>query len=107
MSWNSVCKKDDLISGTGLCALHNGEQVAIFYLGSTDQVFAVSNFDPKGEANVMSRGLLGSAGEEIFVASPLYKERYNLETGTCLDSEELSLKTYDIRIEAGEVQLAA
>lgn len=107
MSWNSVCKKDDLISGTGLCALHNGEQVAIFYSGRTEELFAVSNFDPKGEANVMSRGMIGSAGDVIFVASPLYKERYNLATGECLDNEALSLKTFGIRIENGEVQLAA
>lgn len=107
MSWNSVCKKSDLVHGTGLCALHNGEQVAIFYCGRTNNVFAVSNFDPFGEANVLSRGLIGSSGDAMFVASPLYKQRFNLETGECLDDAEVSIKTYSVRVEGEDVQLAA
>ncbi|GAA5316068.1 MAG: nitrite reductase small subunit NirD [Candidatus Pelagadaptatus aseana] len=104
-NWNTICKLSDLNPGTGVCALHEGEQVAIFMGAQNDQLYAVSNFDPVGEANVMSRGLIGSSGEQVYVASPLYKERYNLETGACLDNEALSLKTYSVRAVDGEVQL--
>ncbi len=107
MNWTTVCKQEDLTSGTGLCALHNYEQVAIFYCGRTESLYAISNYDPIGNAYVLSRGLMGSVGEEPVMISPLYKQRYNLETGVCLDDEETKIKTYDVRIENGEVQLAA
>lgn len=105
--WQTICKKEDLTPETGLCALLNDEQVAVFYSAKAESIFAVSNFDPVGKANVLSRGLMGSQGEAIFVASPLYKQKYNLSTGKCLDDPELSLKTYEIRIENDEVQLKA
>jgi nitrite reductase (NADH) small subunit len=104
-NWNTICKESDLTPGVGVCALHQGTQVAIFKSQDGSKLYAVSNFDPVGKANVMSRGLIGSAGEAVYVASPLYKERYNLETGKCLDNEELSLSVFQVRIEGGEIQL--
>ncbi len=105
--WKTICKKEDLTPNTGLCALLNGEQVAVFYSGKEDSLYAVSNFDPFGKANVLSRGLMGSAGEELFVASPLYKQKFNLKTGKCLDDDSVQIKTYAVRLEDGEVQLQA
>jgi nitrite reductase (NADH) small subunit len=106
-NWITVCRKDDLIPGTGLCALHEGEQVAIFRMAKNDAIYAVSNFDPLGEANVMSRGMTGSLGEALVVASPLYKHHFNLETGVCLEDEAAALKTYAVRVEGDVVQLQA
>lgn len=104
--WVAVCDESDLTPDTGLCALHNGEQVAIFKPALTEEVFALSNFDPFGKANVMSRGIIGSVGEEIVVASPLYKQHFNLKSGECLEDESASLKTYQVRVEAGQIQLS-
>lgn len=104
-NWNTICNESDLTPGVGICALHQGQQVAIFKSQDGATLYAVSNFDPVGEANVMSRGLIGSTGDAVYVASPLYKERYNLETGECLDNEELSLKTFSVRAEEGAIQL--
>lgn len=105
--WVTVCKREDLIPGTGLCALLNGEQVALFRVAKNDDVYAVSNFDPFGEANVLSRGLTGSIGDQIVVASPLYKQHFNLKTGQCLEDGNVSLKTYAVRIEGDDIQLRA
>lgn len=106
-NWVTVCEKNDLLPGTGLCALLNGEQVAIFRIAKTDAIYAVSNYDPIGEANVLSRGMTGSIGEAVVVASPLYKQHFNLETGACLEEEGVALKTYDVRVEGDAVQLLA
>ncbi|MFT5717413.1 MAG: nitrite reductase (NADH) small subunit, partial [Oleiphilaceae bacterium] len=55
-----VCSKNDLVENSGVCALINGEQIAIFYLPKSEQkVFAISNWDPFGKANVLSRGIVG------------------------------------------------
>ena len=40
-------------------------------------VFAIDNVDPVSQAAVMSRGLIGSLGERVVVASPL------CSTSTC------------------------
>jgi nitrite reductase (NADH) small subunit len=103
--WITVCNETDLTPDTGLCALHQGEQVAIFKPALTDELFALSNFDPFGKANVMSRGIIGSIGESLVVASPLYKQHFNLKTGECLEDDSASLKTYKVRVDAGLVQL--
>ncbi len=105
--WKTICKKEDLTPNTGLCALLNGEQVAVFYSGKEESLYAVSNYDPFGKANVLSRGLMGSVGEELFVASPLYKQKFSLKTGQCLDDDSVQLKTYAVRLENGEIQLQA
>ncbi|GLS25918.1 nitrite reductase small subunit NirD [Marinibactrum halimedae] len=116
-AWQTVCREDDLLSGTGVCVLYaakgsdtqasNEEQVAIFKLSKTGEVFAVSNYDPIGKANVMSRGMTGSIGDALVVASPLYKQHFDLKTGQCLENPEVSLSVYLIRIENGAVQISS
>ncbi len=106
-NWTTVCKKDDIAPGVGVCALLDGEQVAIFRIAKNDELYAVSNFDPFGEANVLSRGITGSIGESIVVASPLYKQHFDLQTGVCVEDESVAIKVYPLRVEGDEVQLQA
>ena len=103
---NEICKIDDIIPETGVCALVNGEQVAIFRT-QNDDVFAMHNFDPFSQANVISRGLLGSCeidGKKVrYVASPMYKQRFDLATGKCLDDERVALRSYPVKVNHGAV----
>ncbi len=103
--WISVCEYQDLLPDTGLCALVNKQQVALFKSRRLNEIFAVSNYDPIGEANVLSRGIIGSIGDEVVVASPLYKEHFNLRTGECLEKPEYTLSVYAVRVEDGLVQV--
>ena len=106
-AWITVCQQSDLVANSGVCALINEQQIAIFKVkdGEQEQLFAISNWDPIGEANVLYRGLLCSVGETIVVASPLYKQRYCLSSGTCLDSDEVKVQVYPVRLENQTVQL--
>lgn len=106
-NWVTVCQASDLVDNSGVCALVNEEQVALFKIKQThyEQLFAISNWDPIGEANVLYRGLLTSVGDTITVASPLYKQHYCLTSGACLDSDEFSVRVYPIRIEQQLVQI--
>ena len=108
-NWLTVCNKVDLVKDSGICALiEQGveeKQVAIFHLPNTkEQVFAVGNYDPIGEANVLYRGIVGSIGEDIVVASPLYKQHFSLTTGKCLQ-EDKTIDIFPIRIFEDQVQL--
>lgn len=105
--WKNICAVADITVDTGVCALFENEQVAIFRSKTNDDVYAISNFDPFSETNILSRGLIGSAGEKLFVASPLYKQRFNLKNGVCLDDEAVAIKTYSVRVDSGQVQLSA
>ncbi|GAB2848199.1 nitrite reductase small subunit NirD [Pseudoduganella ginsengisoli] len=107
-NWTTVCELDDIVPNTGVCALLNGEAVAVFRLNDSEQrVFAVSNFDPNSNASVLSRGLIGNLGERIVVASPIYKHHFDLQTGECLEAPEHSIATYPARIENGKVLVGA
>ena len=105
--WVKVCEKSALAPDTGVCALANGQQVAIFYSRHLDELFAVGNYDPIGKAYVLSRGLIGSQRERICVASPLYKQHFDLRTGECLEEEGVSIPTYELRLEDGWISVLA
>ena len=103
--WVKLCNKDDLTPDTGICALAQDQQIAIFWVKQSDQLYAISNFDPIGKANVISRGIIGSLKDEIVVSSPLYKQHYNLLTGQCLEVPEHQLATYPVRVLEQAVQI--
>ncbi len=69
-------------------------------------VYALSNYDPIGQANVLSRGILGDINEQPVVSSPLYKQHFNLNTGICLEDESISLAVYPVRIVNDSVQIS-
>ena len=51
------------------------------------RVHAVSNFDPYSGAHVISRGIVGTRQDAPTVASPMYKQVFDLRTGACLDTQ--------------------
>ena len=106
-SWVPVCELDDIVPNTGVCALVNGAQVAVFHLDDgTGSVFAIDNFDPASQASVLSRGLIGSLGRRIVVASPIYKHHFDLRTGECLEIPANSVNAFATRVEDGQVWVA-
>lgn len=108
-SWITICKAEDILANMGRCALIETEQVAIFkvIVDGKEQYYAIDNHCPFSRANVISRGIVGSIADKTVVASPLYKQHFCLNTGQCLEDETVKVKTYDVRIEDGVVQLAA
>jgi len=102
-NWLDVCAVEDLEPDSGVCALLGGKQVALFYLTKVNAIYAVANFDPIGKANVLSRGLIGDLGGEPMVASPLYKQHYNLKTGVCFEYDDIRIASYPVRIDNGRV----
>ncbi|MDB5729061.1 MAG: nirD [Noviherbaspirillum sp.] len=107
-TWVAVCELDDIISDTGVCALVNGRQIAIFHLDHGERrLYAIDNYDPNAQAGVLSRGLVGSLGERIVVASPIYKHHFDLRTGECVEAPEHSVDAFPVRVENGKVWVCA
>ena len=102
-----ICALNDINLDTGVCALVNGKQIAVFRPASTGELFAVGNYDPIGEANVLSRGLISDVKGYLTVASPLYKQHYLLKTGECLEDPGVAIPTYQVKVEGDRVLVAA
>lgn len=103
--WQTICQKSDLVKHSGVCALLADQtQVAIFQIDE-DKVCSVANWDPIGNANVLYRGIIGDKAGEVYVASPLYKQRFSLESGKCFDDERVEIATFESRILGEDVQL--
>jgi nitrite reductase (NADH) small subunit len=113
--WVRVCHLDDLEVERGRAALLGGTQIALFLLHAPDgpgadgrggRVHAVSNFDPYSRANVISRGIVGSRQDAPTVASPMFKQVFDLRTGVCLDTQgkqPQSLQVWPVAIDQGHV----
>jgi len=89
--WVRVCALEDLEIERGRAALLGGTQIALFLTrgpeGRDGRVYAVSNFDPFSRANVISRGIVGTRQDAPTVASPMFKQVFDLRTGICLDAQ--------------------
>jgi len=102
VSSTEVCRYDVLVPERGVAALVGNVQIALFRTHD-GSVFAVGNHDPFSGANVMSRGIVGSRGDVPTVASPMFKQVFDLRTGSCLDDPEVSLPVYRVELVDGAV----
>ena len=89
----AVCRLSDIVPNTGVCALVNGRQLAVFRLDD-DSLYAIDNRDPFSGANVLSRGIVGDLKGEVVVASPVYKQHFSLTTGHCLEDASVRVPVY-------------
>jgi nitrite reductase (NADH) small subunit len=99
-----VCPVDALAVDRGAAALVDGHQVAIFRLAS-GEVYAIDHRDPFSGANVLARGLVGTRGDVPTVASPVYKQAFDLVSGICLDDETVAVRSWPARVVDGMIEI--
>ena len=102
--WTDVASTEWLTPDRGSAVLVDGHQVALFVLFD-GSVHAVDNRDPGSGANVMSRGIVGDRGGVAIVASPIYKQCFELATGRCLDAPDHAVAIHDVRISGDRVHV--
>jgi nitrite reductase (NADH) small subunit len=103
-AWLDVCGYDDLQPERGAAALVGGQQVALFRLAD-GSVHAVGHHEPFSGANVIARGIVGSRGDVDTVASPVYKQVFDVRTGRCLDEASVRLPSWPVRVSEGRVRV--
>ena len=106
VGWQAVCALEDIVPNTGVCALVGGEQVAIVRVGSGEELYALANFDPFSKAFVLARGIVGDRAGVAKIASPIYKQSFELRTGVCLDDPSVSVPVWPVRVRDGRVEVA-
>lgn len=102
-TWHQACTVDDIPADGGACVLIEGRQIAIFNFSRRNEWFATDNQCPHRHQMVLSRGIIGSQGEEPKVACPFHKKTFSLRDGSCLNDEQYSIATYPIEIRGGVV----
>lgn len=105
--WTDVAAFDALQPDRGVCALVGGVAVAVFRCWPDDEVYALANIDPFSDASVLSRGIVGSVGDVPVVASPIFKNRFDLRTGVALDDPATSVAVYDVLVMDGRVLVSS
>jgi nitrite reductase (NADH) small subunit len=101
-TWVDVCGYDDLQAERGIRVLVRGDHVAVFrtYEG---EVHAIESIDPFSGASVLARGIVGTHGDSPFVASPMYKQRFDLRTGRCLEDPSVRVRVFPVEVTQGRV----
>lgn len=104
MSWLRVAPLTRLPVDRGVAALVGTQPVAVFRLAG-DEVLAIDHVDPFTGAPVLARGLIGAAGDSVYVSSPLHKQRFDLRTGRCLDDPAVAVATWPTTVIDGVVHV--
>jgi hypothetical protein len=68
----------DIVPNTGVCALVDRKQVAVFRIGRGEEVYAIANFDPNAQASVLSRGWSAT-----LASASWWRRRSTSTTSTC------------------------
>ena len=103
--WIDVCALDEIVPDSGVCALIGKQQVALVRVGESEEVFALDNFDPFSKAMVLARGIVGDRAGIAKIASPIYKQSFDLRTGQCLDDPTVSVRTWPVKVVSGRVMV--
>ena len=101
--WVLACEDTDVPEDAGACALIYGEQIAIYNFKRRGEWFATQNLCPHKQQMALSRGMIGTMGEEPKVACPFHKKTYSLKTGECLSGDNYQIKTYPVKVDNGKV----
>ncbi|MFH6985674.1 nitrite reductase small subunit NirD [Marinoscillum sp. 108] len=102
-TWYPACRVEDFPKDGGLCISYRGLQIAVFNFTRRQEWYATQNLCPHKHQMILSRGMIGSEGDEPKVACPFHKKTFSLKTGANLNGNECELATYPVKVENGTV----
>ena len=104
-TWFKAAKVEDFPVNGGACIKYKDMQIAVFNFTRRNEWYACQNLCPHKMQMILSRGMIGSAGEDPKVACPFHKKNFSLRSGECLSDDEYQLATYPVKIENGYVYI--
>jgi nitrite reductase (NADH) large subunit len=87
----------------GFAAKVSNSELAVFHHVATDKWYATQNSCPHKQLQVLSRGMIGMAGDVPKIACPIHKNTYNLETGKGISNPGLNVASFDVKVENDRV----
>jgi nitrite reductase (NADH) small subunit len=100
VKWFHACNVNDVPENGGACVKYGDEQIALYNFTRRGEWYATQNLCPHKQQMVLSRGMIGSAGDacEPKVACPFHKKTFSLLTGECLSGDDYQIKTYPVKV---------
>ncbi len=89
----------------GACIRYKHHQVAVFNFSRRNEWYACQNLCPHKKQMVLSRGLIGSLGNEPKVACPFHKRTFSLRSGECLNATEENISVFPVKVQDGYVYI--
>ena len=105
VNWFFACKELDVPENEGVCVKYEELQIALFNFTRRGQWYATDNLCPHKKQMALSRGMIGSQGEDPKVACPFHKKTFSLVTGECLEGDQCSIRTFPVRVNDGNVYI--
>jgi nitrite reductase (NADH) small subunit len=105
LTWVLACHAMDVPKNGGVCVKYHHLQIALFHFSRKGEWYATQNECPHRRQMALSRGLIGTLGEEPKVACPFHKQTFSLRTGECLGGDSDCLKTYPVKVENNQVYI--
>lgn len=99
LKWIYACTVDDIPENGGACVKYNERQIAIFHFTRRGEWYATQNECPHRNQMALSRGMIGTEGEEPKVACPFHKKTFSLRSGKCLTDDDCEIHTYPVKVD--------
>lgn len=104
-TWHQACRVEDVPDDGGACVLLDDRQIAVFHFKRRGEWYATDNLCPHRRQMALSRGMIGTQGDEPKVACPFHKKTFSLRDGSCLSGDDCHIQTYPVRIDHGHVHI--
>ncbi|QRR00586.1 nitrite reductase small subunit NirD [Dyadobacter sandarakinus] len=105
VTWHVACQVSDIPEDGGACALIEGRQIAIFNFARRGEWYATDNECPHRRQMAVSRGMIGSQGDEPKVACPFHKKTFSLRSGQCLTGDDYKIDTFPVMVKENLVYI--
>ena len=103
--WYKAARTIDFPENGGACVKYKDQQIGVFNFSRRNEWYACQNLCPHKMQMVLSRGMIGSAGEEPKVACPFHKKTFSLRNGECINATEEKLAVFPVKVEDGFVYI--
>ncbi|MFO7823017.1 MAG: nitrite reductase small subunit NirD [Cyclobacterium sp.] len=102
-TWFKAAPVSALPENGGACIKYKDLQIAIYKFSRRNEWYACQNLCPHKMQMALSRGMIGSQGDEPKVACPFHKKTFSLKSGKNLNGDTCSIDTYPVKVEDGFV----
>lgn len=102
-TWFKAAPVSALPENGGACIKYKDLQIAIYKFSRRNEWYACQNLCPHKMQMALSRGMIGSEGDEPKVACPFHKKTFSLKSGKNLNGECAAIATYPVKVEEGYV----
>ncbi len=103
--WFKAAPVSHFPENAGACVRYNGMQIAVFNFSRRNEWYACQNLCPHKKQMILSRGLIGTAGDEPKVACPFHKNSFSLRNGECINGHEEAISVFPVKIVDGFVYI--